>query len=218
MYRVRFLRVCPPYLSPWRVPCLASRWASPEGGGSCSRLDFANEFQPIQPAVCRRGGSWGLRITGKTHRAIERMLEHDTGMIGLPLRVVSAIESHRFPAVRSLIWRNAALDFSPPAAWRGGLSLPRPAPSPPPALPSATAGPRWSALSGSPERRFRFPPPPHSEAQQSRGVAGLFLCPRFRMCPQCAPSALLAGAAWSWGTGRSSCCTALARTSGDRCA
>lgn len=27
-------------------------------------------------------------------------------------RVVSAIESHRFPAVRSLIWRNAALDFS----------------------------------------------------------------------------------------------------------
>ncbi len=66
--------------------------------------------------------------------------------------------------------------------------------------------------------RVRFPPPPHSEAQQSRGVAGLFLCPRFRMCPQCTPSALLTGAAWSWGTGRSSCCTALARTSGDRCA
>jgi hypothetical protein len=27
--------------------------------------------------------------TGKTHRAIERMLEHDTGMIGLPLRLLA---------------------------------------------------------------------------------------------------------------------------------
>ncbi len=29
--------------------------------------------------------------------------------------------------------------------------------------------------------RVRFPPPPHSEAQQSQGIAGLFLYPRFRM-------------------------------------
>ncbi|WP_164018045.1 helicase-related protein [Pyxidicoccus trucidator] len=37
-------------------------------------------------------------------------------------RVVSAIESHRFPAVRSLIWRNAALDFSSPESLLDSLS------------------------------------------------------------------------------------------------
>jgi ATP-dependent RNA helicase SUPV3L1/SUV3 len=31
----------------------------------------------------------GPTNTGKTHRAIERMLEHDTGMIGLPLRLLA---------------------------------------------------------------------------------------------------------------------------------
>ncbi|MCP3138289.1 helicase-related protein [Pyxidicoccus xibeiensis] len=37
-------------------------------------------------------------------------------------RTISAIESHRFPAVRSLIWRNAALDFSSPEALLDSLS------------------------------------------------------------------------------------------------
>jgi ATP-dependent RNA helicase SUPV3L1/SUV3 len=37
-------------------------------------------------------------------------------------RVASAIESHRFPAVRSLIWRNEALDFSSPEALLDSLS------------------------------------------------------------------------------------------------
>ena len=37
-------------------------------------------------------------------------------------RVVSAIESHRFPAVRSLIWRNATLDFSSPESLLDSLS------------------------------------------------------------------------------------------------
>ncbi|MBZ4422499.1 helicase-related protein [Myxococcus sp. RHSTA-1-4] len=37
-------------------------------------------------------------------------------------RVVSAIESHRFPSVRSLIWRNTALDFSSPEALLDSLS------------------------------------------------------------------------------------------------
>ncbi|RKH13487.1 helicase [Corallococcus sp. CA047B] len=37
-------------------------------------------------------------------------------------RVVSAIESHRFPAVRSLIWRNASLDFSSPESLLDSLS------------------------------------------------------------------------------------------------
>ena len=31
----------------------------------------------------------GPTNTGKTHRAIERMLEHDSGMIGLPLRLLA---------------------------------------------------------------------------------------------------------------------------------
>src|SRR5919109_5593901 len=31
----------------------------------------------------------GPTNTGKTHRAIERLLEHDTGMIGLPLRLLA---------------------------------------------------------------------------------------------------------------------------------
>src|SRR5882724_4096831 len=31
----------------------------------------------------------GPTNTGKTHRAIERMLEHETGMIGLPLRLLA---------------------------------------------------------------------------------------------------------------------------------
>ena len=37
-------------------------------------------------------------------------------------RVASAIESHRFPSVRSLIWRNATLDFSSPEALLDSLS------------------------------------------------------------------------------------------------
>ncbi|EPX61909.1 ATP-dependent DNA helicase [Cystobacter fuscus DSM 2262] len=40
----------------------------------------------------------------------------------LPPRVVSAIESHRFPAVRSLIWRNSSLDFSSPESLLDSLS------------------------------------------------------------------------------------------------
>src|SRR3954464_744798 len=31
----------------------------------------------------------GPTNTGKTHRAIERMLEHDSGMMGLPLRLLA---------------------------------------------------------------------------------------------------------------------------------
>ena len=31
----------------------------------------------------------GPTNTGKTHRAVERMLEHESGMIGLPLRLLA---------------------------------------------------------------------------------------------------------------------------------
>jgi ATP-dependent RNA helicase SUPV3L1/SUV3 len=39
-------------------------------------------------------------------------------------RVVSAIETHRFPPVKELVWRNSALDFSSPEALLDSLSLP----------------------------------------------------------------------------------------------
>ena len=35
----------------------------------------------------------GPTNTGKTHHAVERMLEHGTGMIGLPLRLLSRARS-----------------------------------------------------------------------------------------------------------------------------
>ncbi|MEQ8456691.1 MAG: helicase-related protein [Sandaracinaceae bacterium] len=41
-------------------------------------------------------------------------------------RVVRAIEEHRFPAVRRLVWRSAALDFESPEALIGSLSAPPP--------------------------------------------------------------------------------------------
>ncbi|MCY1035905.1 helicase-related protein [Corallococcus sp. BB11-1] len=37
-------------------------------------------------------------------------------------RVVSAIETHRFPAIQSLIWRNASLDFTSPESLLDSLS------------------------------------------------------------------------------------------------
>ena len=39
----------------------------------------------------RVAGGWEAQLAhfGKTHRAIERMLEHPTGMIGLPLRLLA---------------------------------------------------------------------------------------------------------------------------------
>lgn len=47
---------------------------------------MAPAFQPASPLIV---AELGPTNTGKTHRAIERMLEHDSGMIGLPLRLLA---------------------------------------------------------------------------------------------------------------------------------
>ncbi len=44
-------------------------------------------------------------------------------------RVIQAIETHRFPAVRSLVWRNVALDFRTPDALLESLARPPPNPA-----------------------------------------------------------------------------------------
>ncbi len=51
-------------------------------------LDSAMSFSPSSrpPVVV---AELGPTNTGKTHRAIERMLEHETGMMGLPLRLLA---------------------------------------------------------------------------------------------------------------------------------
>jgi ATP-dependent RNA helicase SUPV3L1/SUV3 len=62
----------------------------------------------------------GPTNTGKTHFAVERMLGHFSGLTGdsvdglddFDRDLVSAVEEHRFPPLRLLQWRNAALNFS----------------------------------------------------------------------------------------------------------
>ena len=41
------------------------------------------------PDASRITALLGPTNTGKTHRAVTRMLEHDSGMIGLPLRLLA---------------------------------------------------------------------------------------------------------------------------------
>ncbi len=48
----------------------------------------------------------GPTNTGKTHLAIERMLGHESGMIGLPLRLRS--QQHACPAVQMHVTRGGS--------------------------------------------------------------------------------------------------------------
>ena len=45
-------------------------------------LDLASRIRNVTAVL-------GPTNTGKTHRAIERMLDHPTGMMGLPLRLLA---------------------------------------------------------------------------------------------------------------------------------
>ena len=51
------------------------------------------KFPPVPPAPAQRGRGvtavLGPTNTGKTHLAIERMLAHSSGLIGLPLRLLA---------------------------------------------------------------------------------------------------------------------------------
>lgn len=53
------------------------------------------------PASERVIGVLGPTNTGKTHYAIERMLAHRTGMIGLPLRLLARELYDRIVGVRA---------------------------------------------------------------------------------------------------------------------
>ncbi|MGC4093964.1 MAG: helicase-related protein [Polyangiaceae bacterium] len=46
-------------------------------------------LQGVPPEATRSVALLGPTNTGKTHKAVERMLEHDSGMIGLPLRLLA---------------------------------------------------------------------------------------------------------------------------------
>ena len=55
---------------------------------------MAISFSPQSPRAARARGAGvtavlGPTNTGKTHLAIERMLAHSSGMIGLPLRLLA---------------------------------------------------------------------------------------------------------------------------------
>ena len=43
----------------------------------------------VPPDATRSVALLGPTNTGKTHQAVERMLEHPSGMIGLPLRLLA---------------------------------------------------------------------------------------------------------------------------------
>ena len=66
------------------------------GGAGADRLEAEALIRPAAPG-CQTEPPMpaplkallGPTNTGKTHRAIERMLEHDSGMIGLPLRLLA---------------------------------------------------------------------------------------------------------------------------------
>ncbi|WP_338268025.1 helicase-related protein [Corallococcus caeni] len=80
-----------------------------------SKFDGAEQRDLYPDELAQIAGRAGRHLNDGSFGALNTLPE-------LPPRVVSAIESHRFPAVRSLIWRNASLDFSSPEALLDSLS------------------------------------------------------------------------------------------------
>ncbi|WP_375759038.1 helicase-related protein [Corallococcus exercitus] len=80
-----------------------------------SKYDGAEQRDLYPDELAQIAGRAGRHLNDGSFGALNTLPE-------LPPRVVSAIESHRFPAVRSLIWRNASLDFSSPEALLDSLS------------------------------------------------------------------------------------------------
>ena len=72
----------------------------------------------------------GPTNTGKTHRAIERMLEHASGMIGLPLRLLARevydrVSKRGTPDLLDVVWTliGGAAVLLPLAVWRSGVLM-----------------------------------------------------------------------------------------------
>lgn len=80
-----------------------------------SKYDGAEQRDLFPDEMAQIAGRAGRHLNDGTFGTLNTLPE-------LPPRVVSAIETHRFPAVRSLIWRNEALDFSSPEALLDSLS------------------------------------------------------------------------------------------------
>ncbi|MDY7233103.1 helicase-related protein [Hyalangium rubrum] len=80
-----------------------------------SKFDGAEQRELFPDEMAQIAGRAGRHLNDGSFGTLNTLPE-------LPPRVISAIESHRFPAVRSLIWRNAALDFSSPEALLDSLA------------------------------------------------------------------------------------------------
>ncbi|MHA7631513.1 helicase-related protein [Corallococcus sp. M7] len=80
-----------------------------------SKYDGAEQRDLYPDELAQIAGRAGRHLNDGSFGALNTLPE-------LPPRIVSAIESHRFPAVRSLIWRNSSLDFSSPEALLDSLS------------------------------------------------------------------------------------------------
>lgn len=70
-----------------------------------SKYDGAEQRELYPDELAQIAGRAGRHLNDGSFGTLNTLDE-------LPPRLVSSIESHRFPAVRNLIWRNPALDFS----------------------------------------------------------------------------------------------------------
>ncbi|KFE62711.1 helicase-related protein [Hyalangium minutum] len=80
-----------------------------------SKYDGAEQRELYPDELAQIAGRAGRHLNDGSFGILNTLPE-------LPPRLVSAIETHRFPAIKSLIWRNEALDFSSPEALLDSLS------------------------------------------------------------------------------------------------
>ncbi|RKH00943.1 helicase [Corallococcus sp. CA053C] len=80
-----------------------------------SKFDGAEQRDLFSDELAQIAGRAGRHLNDGSFGTLNTLPE-------LSPRVVSSIEQHRFPAVRSLIWRNPSLDFSSPDSLLESLS------------------------------------------------------------------------------------------------
>lgn len=80
-----------------------------------SKFDGAEQRDLFPDELAQIAGRAGRHLNDGSFGTLNTLPE-------LHPRVISSIESHRFPPVRSLIWRNAALDLSSPESLLDSLS------------------------------------------------------------------------------------------------
>ncbi|MBF5046130.1 helicase [Aggregicoccus sp. 17bor-14] len=80
-----------------------------------SKYDGAEQRELYPDELAQIAGRAGRHLNDGSFGTLNPLPE-------LPPRVVSAIESHRFPAVRRLVWRSSTLDFGSPEALLDSLA------------------------------------------------------------------------------------------------